>query len=185
MSLFKQINIKSIIAIVAVMLFVSCENKLETIEALTQKTPSNTAENITIIRTDSGKIVGKIFAPKLIKIFDKEKPYTEFPKGLTAESYTNYPVIESSLTCKYAKNFEDKNLWLARYKVVVVNNEGARLETEELYWDTEKEQIYTEKDVRITKGNEIMYGKGLTSDQEFKNYEIKQPKGTFYIEDNE
>ena len=156
---------------------------METIEALSQKTPSNAATNITIIRTDSGKIIGKIFAPKLLKIFDKEKPYTEFPEGLKAESYNNYPVIESSLTCKYAKNFEDKNLWLARNKVVVINNEGAKLETEELFWDIKKEKIYTDKDVRITEGNQIMYGKGLTSDQEFKNYEITQPKGSFYIED--
>ncbi len=175
--------IKSIVVIITIMLFISCENKIETINALTQKTPSNSADNITIIRTDSGKIVGKIFAPKLIKIYDKDKPYTEFPKGLTAESYSNYPVISSSLKCKYAKNFENKNLWLARNNVVVVNDEGAKLETEELYWDTKKEKIYTDKNVKITNGNEVLYGKGLISDQEFKNYEIKHPKGSFYIED--
>ena len=54
--------LKSITSIMVVMLLFSCENSIDKINSLTNKTPHSDAKNITIIKTDSAKIVGIIFA---------------------------------------------------------------------------------------------------------------------------
>lgn len=177
-----KINIfKSITTLIVVMLLFSCENKIEEINSLTNKTPSSDAKNITIIKTDSAKIVAKIFAKELIKLNDEENPTTEFPKGLEVKTYKNYPKIESSIFCNYAKNFEKENLWLAKNDVVVINSEGVKLNTEELYWDLNTQKIYTDKDVKITTKNELILGKGLVANQDFTDYELTDTKGIFNI----
>lgn len=167
----------------AVLFLFSCENKIEEINSLTSKTPNSEARNITVIKTDSAKIIAKIFAPILVMVDDKEEPYTLFSEGLNVETYNNYPKIESSINCNYAKNFEKDDLWLAQNDVVVVNSDGVQLNTEELYWDLKTQKIHTDKNVRITTETEIIYGKGLISDQDFNDYEILNVTGTFYIEE--
>ena len=174
---------KSITSVLVVMLLFSCENSIEQINSLTNKTPHSDAKNITIIKTDSAKIVGIIFAKELIQVDDEEEPYTEFPKGLEVKTYKNYPVVESSIFCNYAKNFENEKKWLAKNNVIVVNSDGVTLNTEELYWDLNTGKIYTDKDVKITTKDELILGKGLVADQDFQDYELTNTKGIFNIEE--
>ncbi len=167
---------------VAMLLF-SCENSIEKINSLINKTPHSDATNITIIKTDSAKIVGIIFAKELIQVEDEENPYTEFPKGLEVKTYKNYPILESSIFCNYAKHFEKDKIWLAQNNVIVINSDGVTLNTEELYWDLNTKKIHTDKDVKITTKDELILGKGMVADQDFQNYELSNTTGIFNIEE--
>ena len=183
MNFAKKNIIKSITSFLVVMLLFSCENKIDEINSLTNKTPHSDAKNITIIKTDSAKIVGIIFAKELIQIEDEENPYTEFPQGLEVKTYKNYPKLESSIYCNYAKHFEKDKIWLAQNDVIVVNSDGVTLNTEELYWDLNTQKIHTDKDVKITTDDELILGKGMVADQDFQNYELTDTKGIFSIEE--
>ena len=167
-----------------IMLLFSCETDIKKIKELdVQNLPSQKAKNITIIRTDSAKIITKIFAPEVENFYTLENPYTIFPKGLHATTYKKYPVIESSLKCNKAKHLKNEELWIGEDEVEVVNDLGYKLTTELLYWDIEKKEIYTDKNVRIETDKEIIWGKGLRADQDFKNYEILEPIGNIYIDE--
>lgn len=182
--IFKNAKIKSIVTLVVAMLLFSCETDINKINELdVENLPSQNAKEITIVRTDSSRIVTIIYAPEVENFYSLEKPYTIFPKGMKVKSFKNYPIVESSLRCNKAKHLKNEQLWIGQDDVEVVNDLGNKLNTEELYWDVEKGKIYTDKDVRITTNNEIIYGKGLTADQDFKEYEILEPKGTIYIDD--
>ncbi len=183
MNNIENIILKSITSIVVVMLLFSCENSIEKINSLTNKTPHSDAKNITIIKTDSAKIVGIIFAKELIQVEDEENPYTEFPQGLEVKTYKNYPKLESSIFCNYAKHFEKDKIWLAQNNVIVINSDGVTLNTEELYWDLNTKKIHTDKDVKITTKDELILGKGLVADQDFQDYELSNTKGIFNIEE--
>ncbi len=66
---------------------------------------------------------------------------------------------------------------------VVVNNEkGDRLNTEYLVWNREKETIETNQFVKITTADGIIYGDGMVADQHFNNWEVKNGRGVFDIE---
>ena len=48
----------------------------------------------------------------------------------------------------------------------VINAEGKKLETEQLFWDMKEETIYSNRYTKLTSGNQILEGNtGFTSDQ--------------------
>ena len=64
---------------------------------------------------------------------------------------------------------------------MVVNEKDERLETELLYWDREKELVYTDRFVKITTEDEIVMGIGLESNPRFTKYVIKNVSATISI----
>ncbi len=167
------------------MLF-SCKNDLKEIKALTQHKvyPNQTAQELTIIRSDSAKIVAKIFA-KEIKVFSKAKePYINFPKGLLVESYKNYPIVESSINSNTAIYYTEKKMWHAIGNVIAVNIKGEKLNTEELFWDEAEEVIYSDKFSRISTEDGTFYGKnGFTADQNFTKWKLINTGGIVNVKD--
>jgi LPS export ABC transporter protein LptC len=86
----------------------------------------------------------------------------------------------------YGISYEKKKLMEARHNVIVENLETQeRLNTEQLFWDRMKETIYSNKFVRITRGEEVITADGLTSDQSFENMEFKNPRGLIEVEEEE
>jgi len=62
--------------------------------------------------------------------------------------------------------------------VRVTTDEGVRLETRTLNWNSSTNKIITEDFVKITKDKDVMTGYGLEADQNLKNIKIKtQVKG--------
>ena len=57
-------------------------------------------------------------------------------------------------------------------------NTGDRLDTEELFWNPKKEDIFTDKFVRIEKDGKLHMGEGLEAKQDLSFYRILKPTGT-------
>ena len=74
---------------------------------------------------------------------------------------------------------------VARNNVVVINEKGEKLNTEELVWDEEKELIYSNAFVKITTKDEIIMGTGMTANQNFTNYVIKNISGIIRVKAQE
>jgi hypothetical protein len=69
----------------------------------------------------------------------------------------------------------------ARNDVVVINKKGEKLNTEELIWDEQREQIYSNAFVKITTDDEIIMGNGLESNQTFTDYTVKHITGSIKV----
>ena len=68
----------------------------------------------------------------------------------------------------------------------VVNIEkNEQLNTEELFWNPDKEEIFTESFVSIRLQSEVLYGEGLTAKQDMSSYTIKKPQGEFSIDETQ
>ena len=166
----------------------SCKNKLEEVQKLTthKEYPEFTAENITIYRSDSAKVIFQLTAPEMIKYNTKEKNYVLFPKGIFAKHFfPEYPHLDSYIKAEYAKYMPDKDLWVARGNVVAQNRKGEKLFAEEIFWDQKNQKIYSDKNIKIQTGDELIYGKGFEADQYLEHYKIKHIKGTVYINEND
>lgn len=97
-------------------------------------------------------------------------------------SYEKDGTERGTVDSKYAKNLENDMLWELRNQVVVISGDK-KLETELLFWNTEKGIIYTDRYVRLTdKGNVIEGNNGLVSDQELENPVIKNTSGEVEFE---
>jgi LPS export ABC transporter protein LptC len=170
------------------MLFSSCVNDPEKVNAITDREslPNQEVDSMEILYTDSARIKLKITAPKLIRYTDVEKPYSEFPEGLLAEFYDDNEKIKSFVSSKYAKWNEADGLWELKEDVVSENYEnGNHLNTEQLFWDQEKEFIYSDKFSIITNEKGIYHCKdGFEADQNMDKWKMKGIRDSeIYIED--
>jgi hypothetical protein len=58
---------------------------------------------------------------------------------------------------------------------------GEKLNTEELFWDRNEQLIYSKKFVKLTTGEQVVTGDGLTSEEPFDELIIDNPKGTLEV----
>jgi LPS export ABC transporter protein LptC len=183
----KSITIANIVLIFTIsIVFVSCENDIETINKITtiQKMPTLVVDSLETIFSDSGMVRMKIFAPEYIKYEQPDKKYDEYPKGINVKFFNNHSEIEAVLTCRYARYFADNGLWEAKFDVVVENIlSKEKLNTELLYWDMSKELIYTPKYVKITTIDGPFNGEGNESPQDFLKWRIIKPYGSIDVKD--
>jgi LPS export ABC transporter protein LptC len=169
-------------------IFISCENDIEKVNQITRTSDmaSMIVNDIETVYSDSGIVKVNLTAPKLLRYEKSENSYDEYPAGLTVNFYDDNLNITGSLTCEYAKYFVEDNLWDARKNVEAKNiNTGEQLNTEKLFWDIEKELIYSDAFVRITTQDEVLLGNGFESDQDFSKWKILNPKGTININEDE
>lgn len=177
----------SIIALIIIASgIISCEKKNLTIQKIDILTlPSHTAKDFTTTYTDSGKLQLVLTAP-LMESYDKaETPYSEFRSGLKVLFHDGQPEPVASVTAKYAKYTDSKNLWELKDSVIAINENGEKLETELLFWDQKRSLIYTDRFVKITTEDQIIQGYGLESDPRLSKRRIKNLSAVIYINDEQ
>ncbi|MGD0341352.1 MAG: LPS export ABC transporter periplasmic protein LptC, partial [Bacteroidales bacterium] len=95
--------------------------------------------------------------------------------------YDGHKDPQGSVKAKYAKYLNKKNLWELRDSVVVINQTNDRLETEQLFWDQTKDNIYTDRFVKMTNEDQTVIGSGFESDTHLNRRSIKKISGTIFI----
>ena len=174
---------KSVAILFGMAMLFSCRPDLKTIESLTKldEGPVESTSNIEVIYSEGGHIRMIMSAPQMDR-YEGEKKYLEMPQGLQVEFYDTLMNVTSSMSANYAISHDDDKRIEARNDVVVINQLNERLNTEYLVWDQEKESIFSDKFVKITTEDEILYGDGFESDERFDQWTILRPRGTFTID---
>jgi LPS export ABC transporter protein LptC len=163
----------------------SCENKVPVLpKSDLLALPSLSGKGIQTIMTDSGK-VQLIMTTPLVEQYDKADPsFAEFRLGIKVDIYNGKPYTEATVTAKFAK-CTDNNLWELRDSVVVINEKNEMLETELLFWNQEKDRIYTDRFVKITSIDEVIQGIGFESDSHLLNRKILKVTAEITLKDEE
>lgn len=181
------INLKVIIIIVSSLLSIllfSCERKIDTIkksEILTL--PSVTARGASTLFTDSGKIQLVMTFPVMETYNNNESPYSEFRSGITVSFYDGKDEPVGYASSKYARYTDKKKLWELKDSVIIVNENKDMLETDQLFWDQEKNLIYTDRLVRMTNEDQTVIGTGFESDPRLEVKKIKNVSATIYLKE--
>jgi len=164
----------------------SCKNSMDEVQLVTSHANVNieTGKQVEINYSDNGLVRIKASGPTATR-FNTEKPYLEFSDGIKIVFYGADGSVESTLTAKYATAVENSKEMVARNNVVVVNNKGETLNCEELVWDESRKVIYSNSFVKITTPEEIIYGKGMTANENFTDYTIKSITGTIKVNASE
>lgn len=171
------------------MLFYGCENDIERINLVTEQTetPVLKSTNIEVIYSDSAKVKVQILAPAYQSFPDVERPYDEFPEGMEVFFYNDSSEIESEIRADYTIYYAREQLWHATGNVIARRlDNGDALYTEELFWDMEKEHIYSNSYTRVHNEDNILYGKrGFKSHQNLSNWQLIGSSGTINVQDEE
>jgi LPS export ABC transporter protein LptC len=142
--------------------------------------PIETIKDAEIIYSDSSK-VRLILNAKQMNRYKDEKEYIEINDGLRVQFFDVNGKKESELLSDNGIIDQINDLMQAQQNVVVRNVYGDILESESLNWSQSTNEIFTDDMVKITTKNEIIFGEGLVSNQDFTKYTIKKIKGTISI----
>lgn len=166
-------------------LLFSCSNDIEAVKniAVNDLSPSESGKDVETIYSKDGVIEMVMKSPVVNSYSLREQPYVEMPKGVTIHFYDSLQHVNSYMKSNYAINYDSKEIMEARNNVEVLNDAGEKLNTELLIWDQKKRIIYSDKFVKITTEDEVLYGDGFESDETFDKWRIKKPKGVFTLKD--
>jgi LPS export ABC transporter protein LptC len=180
---------KTLPLLLVVVFTCACENDIEKINLLNTSAeyPNIIGEDIEVVYSDSARVKLQMFAKSLKQFNNAEKPYSEFPDGMKVYIFDKELGIESVIQANYAIYYNDEKLWHATGNVIAENfKSGERLDTEELFWDEEKEEIYSNSYTRIVNEDGTFYGQnGFRSNQSLTDYTLIGSKGVVNVKEDE
>lgn len=162
----------------------SCKNDFEAVRDLTREPKAQVEEvyDFEMLYSDSAIVRVKISGQTMHRHTNGNKPYQEFPDGVLVEFYDISGDVTSRLSSRYAIRDEEKKTVFVQDSVVWESVNQEKLETSELTWDERSEKIFTNKFVTIRRPDEIIYGHGFESNQEFTRSRIRAIEGRIAIE---
>jgi LPS export ABC transporter protein LptC len=169
--------------VVLLIFLAGCKNDLSKLPgADVQDIENDRAEDVKFIFSKNGKTEAVLYGKYFVKNDHAKPPYVDIKKDLKVDFYNDSLKIKSTLTANFGRLYPQTNNIIVRDSVVVVNDKGQKLETEELIWNQNIERFYTDKFVRITMDNQITYGEGLIANKDFTWFKIKKQRGTIPVD---
>lgn len=175
------------VAVVVLIFLTSCQEKqfnAPAIECRDSLAVMSTYGVSTLI-SDSGRISYKIDAEEWF-VFDKRQPpYWAFEKGVYLEKYDHDLNIEATIKCDTAYYYSEQKLWKLIGNVDIRNPKDERFFTNLMFWDQDKELIYSDAYIKIEQEDQVTEGIGFSSNQSMTVWEIKNTKGIYAIKEEE
>lgn len=168
------------------LLIIGCDSEMATVprEITTSDLYIERATDVEILYSDSAIVRLSIQAPTLLNHIMSGKEKKEFPDGIKVDFFNEYGQTTSTLTAKSAIQNDRANKIFIREDVLVKSSNNETLETDELIWDERAKKLYTDKWVKVSTADEVIYGYGFSSNQEFTYWKISKVRGRFTVEGN-
>ena len=161
-----------------------CKNDITTIQKAfpPEALYVENVEDFEMLYSDSAKVRVRVRGPVMWRHLDEKSPRQEFPQGVEVEFFDPFFRVTSRLTSHYAVRLERDKQIIVRDSVVWIGSNNERLETEELIWDETAKKVYTNKFVVVRRNDEIIWGHGFESDQEFSRSRVKAIEGRIKVD---
>jgi LPS export ABC transporter protein LptC len=159
-------------------LLTACESNFREVQkmGLSEFSPSGEADSINLKYTDSGRIKAVLVSPKMLEFGMVEFPFTEFPKGIDLTLY-DAKNAKTFIKSNYAISYKGTDLIDLQGNVVIHNETGEKLETEQLYFDQKNEWFFTQKKFKLSSPRGVSYGEGVDFSKDFKKVNSQKISG--------
>ncbi len=130
----------------------ACENDMKAIKKISGQEvskPISTTTGLDVLFSDSAVVKFHLTAPLLLDYMDKK--FREMPKGVKIVSYDTKTQKEAGqIVADYGIQREGENIIELRHNVVATNAKGEVFKSDELIWDQNKKEFYSNKPVEVT-----------------------------------
>jgi len=191
-SMKSSYRIMLIMSLLVAALF-SCSNDMEVLKKFIDEEiePDVVGIRVEVLHSDSARLIMKLVTP-LFKEFNSAKERRqEFPEGVHVWLYEITGELRAEITANRARHDLETGVIEANGNVVVIDAEGKKLETEQLFFDQKKGEVYSNKYTKMTKdGSYEGSGESFWAKQDFSVYRFSNRSGVgrttiYYTEDNE
>jgi len=138
-----------------------------------------TSYGVNTLISDSGLIKYRIVTESWEVNQIKNPSRWIFNNGLFLEQFDEKFHVEAYIQSDTAYYFDQKKLWELRGRVRVRTVDGMRFSSEELFWDQNKRELYSNKFSRLITPDREMQGTYFLSDERLTHYTISNSKGSF------
>lgn len=102
-----------------------------------------------------------------------------FERGLFLEQFDEKLNVQAFIQCDTAYYFDKNKLWSLKGRVRVRTQDGLRFSSEELFWDQNLHEIYSNKFSKLVTPDRELQGAYFRSDERLSHYVISNTKGSF------
>ncbi len=166
-------NIYCVIILLLAVALTGCNrddfNRSDHGDSLGQNAPDSEVSGATILLSDMGKVTSEIMADKIIQYNDIDSTMAYV---LTIKNYDTLGHVNSTVTGDSSVIRENTRMYIIYGNVIVVTEDGTKLETDKLHWNPKTDKIHTDSFVRITTSDGVVSGWGMEADQKIKSYKI-------------
>lgn len=168
----------------AVYLMVACNDiKKELEEVTVYEGPVYEVENLKLWYSDSAIVRLMVLADLMLEYENGDQ---EYPEGFYVEFYDKDSTVSSIMQGDKAYYTKETNTYqtLGNVNLESIKNQQ-KLNTEELFWNVDDDEVYTEKFVIIETKDDVLHGEGLTAKSDFSSYRILKPTGELGLDSPE
>ncbi|WP_242085571.1 LPS export ABC transporter periplasmic protein LptC [Aestuariivivens sediminis] len=173
-----------LITAVLLVLLMSCKDNFSNVQTIgiSENEPIGVAEQIHLKYTDSGRIKAILVSPKMLDYSNREFAFSEFPEGIVLDLFDE-DHNKSVVVADYAINYDKTNLIDLQGNVRIATHNKDTLFAEQLYYDQDKEWLFTNKPVTFKTESDIIHGNIFDSDTKFNNASVLEPTGNITVEE--
>jgi LPS export ABC transporter protein LptC len=142
-----------------------------------------TTYGVNTLISDSGVIKYRIVTERWDVNMVKNPSRWSFEKGVFFEQFDERFHVEAYIQADTAWYFDQQKLWHLRGRVRIRNINGLLYESEELFWDGNRHEFYSNVFSKVTTPERYMEGTYFLSDEHMSHYTVSNSKGSFERED--
>ena len=177
----------ALLVVGSAILLYSCKKSVPVSNEAPEAVMTESSENLTIVVTENGMRSYRFTTPLLEGYMLGREPYREFRKGIDITTYKDdsMQMVNTHLVSNYAIYYENRKLWEAKGDVVVTKNDGTRLYTQQLFWDSTTKRIYSNVDTKIATMTDTFIGEGFESDDELLEPRFRRWTGKMQVDSDQ
>lgn len=145
--------------------------------------PTMMTRHVETLISDSGITRYRIVAPLWLVFDEADTPVWRFPETLHLEKFNDLLQQEATVDCDSAIYFKDRDLWRLDGNVRISNTLGERFLSEQLFWSSRDNKVYTDSFIHIERQDRVIEGYGFVSNDRLTDYTINRPSGIFPVSD--
>jgi len=142
-----------------------------------------TSYGVNTLISDSGIIKYKIVTERWDVNVVRDPSRWTFEKGVFFEQFDEKFHVEAYVQADTAWYYDQKKLWHLRGRVRIRNVNGLIYESEELFWDGLRHELYSNVFSKVTTPERTLQGTYFLSDEHMAHYPVSNSKGSFRAED--
>ena len=144
-----------------------------------------TSYGVNTLISDSGVIKYKIVTERWDVNIIKQPTRWTFEKGIFLEQFDEQFHVEAFIQADTAWYYDQIKLWELRGRLSIRNVNGLIFNSEELFWDGMKHELYSNQFSRVITPERTLQGSYFRSDERMTHYFVSNSKGSFQSSDME
>lgn len=171
-----------IVALSAVVLSAGCTRQKEHMAPAVNERDSvamMTSYGINTLISDSGVIKYRIVSERWEVNTVRQPSRWIFEKGIFLEQFDEHFHVNSYVQADTAFYYDKMRLWELRSRVKVLTKEGLRFSSEQLFWDENCHELYSNVYSHLITPERELEGSYFRSDERMTKYYVSNSKGNF------